>query len=205
MPAISGPPCPCRSRTGPPSTSSTSTQSHPRARCATCHARSLPQHRRRPQQGGPAPPGSAPPQRFPPRRTGYATAEQTSEETRTVERSRRSKHRPWPTTTPWPGAPPESPRCANERAAPAQPAVHPSSPKPQPQPPSRPHYNRSLLKRHIAMCPICGTLAECDPFGTPSTSQWTGAAIIVQSRRTKTCIVTQSRTSTRPMPFSLAG
>jgi hypothetical protein len=50
-----------------------------------------------------------------------------------------------------------------------------------------------------------GTLAKCDPFGTPSTSHWTGAAIIVQSPRTKTCIVTRSRTSTRPMPFSLAG
>src|SRR5712691_4455898 len=53
--------------------------------------------------------------------------------------------------------------------------------------------------------PIGGTLAKCDPFGTPSTSHWTGAAIIVQSPRTKTCIVTRSRTSTRPMLFSLAG
>jgi len=50
-----------------------------------------------------------------------------------------------------------------------------------------------------------GTLAECDPFGTPSTSRWTGAAIIVQSLRAKTCMVMRSRTSTRPMPFSLAG
>jgi hypothetical protein len=50
-----------------------------------------------------------------------------------------------------------------------------------------------------------GTLAKCDPFGIPSTSHWTGAAIIVQSPRTKTCIVTRSRTSIRPMPFSLAG
>ena len=50
-----------------------------------------------------------------------------------------------------------------------------------------------------------GTLAKCDPFGTPSTSHWTGAAIIVQSPRTKTCIVTQWRTSLRPMPSSLAG
>jgi hypothetical protein len=55
------------------------------------------------------------------------------------------------------------------------------------------------------MYPIGGTLAKCDPFGIPSTSHWTGAAIIVQSRRTKTYIVTRSRTSTRPMPFSLAG
>src|SRR5437867_5224404 len=53
--------------------------------------------------------------------------------------------------------------------------------------------------------PIGGTLAKCDPFGTPSTSHWTGAAIIVESPRTKTCIVTRSRISTRPMPFSLAG
>jgi dihydrofolate reductase len=36
-----------------------------------------------------------------------------------------------------------------------------------------------------------GTLAKCDPFGTPSTSRWTGAAIIERSRRTKTCIVTR--------------
>src|SRR6202035_3545705 len=50
-----------------------------------------------------------------------------------------------------------------------------------------------------------GTLAKCDPSGTPSTSHWTGAAIIVQSPRTKTCIVTRPRASTRPMPFSLAG
>jgi hypothetical protein len=94
------------------------------------------------------PPGCAPPQRFPPRRTGYATDGQTSAWTRTDERSRRSRHRPWPTTTPWPGAPPEPARCANERAPAAQPAVHPSSPKPQPQPPPHPHSNRSLCKRH---------------------------------------------------------
>ena len=107
-----------------------------------------PQHRRRAQQAGHAPPGCAPPQRFPPRRTGYATDGQTSARTRTDKRSRRSKHRPWPTTTPWPDAPPEPARCANEQAAPAQPAVHPSSPKPQPQPPSHPHYDRSPFKRH---------------------------------------------------------
>jgi hypothetical protein len=53
--------------------------------------------------------------------------------------------------------------------------------------------------------PIGFTLAKWDPFGTPSTSHWTGAAIIAPSPRTKTCIVTRSRTSTRPMPFSLAG
>src|SRR6185369_9929311 len=28
--------------------------------------------------------------------------------------------------------------------------------------------------------PIGGTLTECDPFGIPSTSHWTGAAIIVR-------------------------
>ena len=46
--------------------------------------------------------------------------------------------------------------------------------------------------------------ASCDPFGIPSTSHWTGAAIIVQCPRTKSCFVTWSRTSTRPMPSSLA-
>jgi hypothetical protein len=34
---------------------------------------------------------------------------------------------------------------------------------------------------------------QCDPFGIPSTSHWTGAAIIVQWSRTKTCIVTRLR------------
>jgi hypothetical protein len=38
---------------------------------------------------------------------------------------------------------------------------------------------------------IGGTLAECDPFGIPSTSHWTGAAIIVPFPRTKSCIVTR--------------
>jgi hypothetical protein len=38
----------------------------------------------------------------------------------------------------------------------------------------------------VTQCnPIGGTLANCDPFGTPSTSHWTGAAIFVQSPRTK--------------------
>src|SRR3982074_972718 len=55
--------------------------------------------------------------------------------------------------------------------------------------------------RYAPVYPIGGTLAKCEPFGTPSTSHWTGAAIIVQSPRTKTCIVTRSRTSTRPMLF----
>src|SRR4029077_20438200 len=49
------------------------------------------------------------------------------------------------------------------------------------------------------------TFAKCDPFGTQSTSHWTGAAIIVRASWTKTCIVTRSKTSARPTPFSLAG
>ena len=53
--------------------------------------------------------------------------------------------------------------------------------------------------------PVGGTLASCDRFGIPSTSHWTGAAIIVRYRRTKSCIVTRSRTSTGPMLSSLAG
>ncbi|MFF1419239.1 methyltransferase domain-containing protein [Streptomyces sp. NPDC058280] len=53
--------------------------------------------------------------------------------------------------------------------------------------------------------PIGGTLPKCDPFGTPSTSPWTDAAITVRSPRTKICTVTTSGTSTRPMRFSLAG
>jgi hypothetical protein len=47
--------------------------------------------------------------------------------------------------------------------------------------------------------------AQCDPFGTPSTSPWTGAAIIVRCPRTRTCTVTRSRTSIGLMPSSLAG
>jgi hypothetical protein len=43
------------------------------------------------------------------------------------------------------------------------------------------------------------------PLRFPLTSDWTGAAIIVKCSRTKTCIVTRPRTSTRPMPSSLAG
>src|SRR5688572_4194018 len=59
-------------------------------------------------------------------------------------------------------------------------------------------HGRSVL-------PECTTLASCDPFAIPSTSRWTGAAIIVRFPRTKSCIVTRSRTSTEPMPSSLAG
>ena len=50
-----------------------------------------------------------------------------------------------------------------------------------------------------------GRDTQCDPFGIPSTSHWTGAAIIGQGRRTKSCIVTGPRASRRPMPCSLAG
>ena len=53
--------------------------------------------------------------------------------------------------------------------------------------------------------PSAVLLRQCDPFGIPSTSHWTGAAIIVQGSRTKNCIVTGPRTSPRPMPCSLAG
>ena len=47
-------------------------------------------------------------------------------------------------------------------------------------------------------------LPTCAPFGIPSTSPWTGAAIIGQSQRTKISIVMRSRTSHGPMPYSLA-
>jgi hypothetical protein len=53
--------------------------------------------------------------------------------------------------------------------------------------------------------PVGVTLTQCDPFGIPSTSHWTVAAIIVQCSRTKKCIVTRLRTSPGPMPSSLAG
>ncbi|HMG20610.1 MAG TPA: hypothetical protein VK607_04805, partial [Kofleriaceae bacterium] len=52
---------------------------------------------------------------------------------------------------------------------------------------------------------IGDTLTKCDPFGIPSMSHWTGAAIIVSFHRTKNCIVTRQRTSTGPMRSSLAG
>jgi hypothetical protein len=45
----------------------------------------------------------------------------------------------------------------------------------------------------VAGYPLGGTLTGCDPFDIPSTSPWTGAAIIVQYSRTKSCIVVQSR------------
>jgi hypothetical protein len=58
----------------------------------------------------------------------------------------------------------------------------------------------------VAIVGIGGTFAPWDPFGIPSTSHWTGAAITEQAfRRTKTYIVTRPRTSRRPMPSSLAG
>jgi hypothetical protein len=78
------------------------------------------------------------------------------------------------------------------------------------QSPSRSHHPTHTATDHYLsdtspVYLIGGRLAKCDPFGTRSTLHWTGAAIIVQSPRTKTCIVTRPRTSTRPMPFSLAG
>ena len=56
--------------------------------------------------------------------------------------------------------------------------------------------------RYIYMA--IGTLTNATPSVFHQTSHWTGAAIIVQYFRTKTCIVTLSRTSPRPMPSSLA-
>lgn len=55
-----------------------------------------------------------------------------------------------------------------------------------------------------------GFVARCrnkqsDPSAIPSTSPWTAAAIIVQSPRMKSCIVTMPRTSNRPMHSCLAG
>ena len=38
----------------------------------------------------------------------------------------------------------------------------------------------TVVKRAVVSgCPIGGTLTSCDHFGIPSTSHWTGAAIIV--------------------------
>jgi hypothetical protein len=54
------------------------------------------------------------------------------------------------------------------------------------------HYTLGILSR------------KCDPFGIPSTSHWTGAAIIVSSLQTKSCIAARPRTSSGPMPSSLA-
>jgi hypothetical protein len=46
---------------------------------------------------------------------------------------------------------------------------------------------RVTLKRAtLLVYSIGGTFAECDHFGIPSTSRWTGAAIIEQSSPTKT-------------------
>jgi hypothetical protein len=55
------------------------------------------------------------------------------------------------------------------------------------------------------MHPMGGTLPKCDPLRYTINVTLDGTAIIVQSPRTKTCIVTRSRTSTGPMLFSLAG
>jgi hypothetical protein len=42
-----------------------------------------------------------------------------------------------------------------------------------------------------------GTLPQCDPFGIPFTSHWTGAAIIVKCYRPKACLAT-SESSAEP-------
>jgi hypothetical protein len=65
--------------------------------------------------------------------------------------------------------------------------------------------NATSILANLLVYPVGDTLTQCDRFGIPSTSHWTGAAIIVQSPRTKTCIVTRLRTSTKQMPSSLAG
>src|SRR5262245_32147870 len=59
--------------------------------------------------------------------------------------------------------------------------------------------------RSASVYPIGRTIPTCGPFGIPSTSRWTDAAIIVQCSRTKSCTVARPRTSSAPMPFSLAG
>jgi hypothetical protein len=67
------------------------------------------------------------------------------------------------------------------------------------------HYPRRLLQRVRLTVATGGTLCKCDPFAIPSTSHWTGAAIIVRVLRTKTYIVTRWKTSTGPMPSFSAG
>jgi hypothetical protein len=62
----------------------------------------------------------------------------------------------------------------------------------------------ALKRANLAGLSESAVVLQCDPFGIPSTSHWTGAAIIVQSQRTTSCIVMRSRTSTGPMPSSLA-
>ena len=39
----------------------------------------------------------------------------------------------------------------------------------------------ALNRLTLLAYPISGTLATCDPFGIPSTSHWTDAAIIVKA------------------------
>src|SRR5918997_1779410 len=65
--------------------------------------------------------------------------------------------------------------------------------------------DRNRYEKTSKLTLIGGKLTQCDPFGIPSTSHWTGAAIIVQESWTKTCIVTRPRTSSRLMPSSLVG
>jgi len=40
--------------------------------------------------------------------------------------------------------------------------------------------NAMSILANLLVYPVGDTLAQCDPFGIPSTSHWTGAAIIVQ-------------------------
>ena len=72
---------------------------------------------------------------------------------------------------------------------------------------SLPPLGRRRTERfaHPAVVLARARSAQCVLLGIPSTSRWTGAAIIVQLSRTQTCIVTRPRTSPGPMPSSLAG
>jgi hypothetical protein len=65
--------------------------------------------------------------------------------------------------------------------------------------------NAMSILANLLVYPVGDTLTQCDPFGIPSTSHWTGAAIIVKFSPTKTYIVTRWKTSSRPMLSSLAG
>jgi dihydrofolate reductase len=55
--------------------------------------------------------------------------------------------------------------------------------------------NAISILANLLVYPVGDTLTQCDPFGIPSTSHWTDAAIIVQCSRTKNYIVTRPRTS----------
>ena len=96
-------------------------------------------------------------------------------------------------------SPLRAPHTAEHRPGHRRPPVHALAHSPRLSLPA--HTTESHPPDH----PVGGTLAKCDHSGTPSTSHWTAAAIIVAFHRTKTCIVTRPRTSLRPMPFSSAG